>query len=249
MYNTKRIFILWTTLVAVAAILVLKYVINQAGWEFLAITSLHTGMLAGTIFVLGFILSSTHADYKESEKIPVEIANAIESLHQDAILLNAKETSFPLQKFKSSLYTILVTFKQDIQNHTHESVKKAKALGAYFPIMENLNVPANYIVKLKQDQAAIIRSLLRVSYLLRISPLPSAFILVEAISLVMVLMLLFTQVGRLVDEFFITGFFSFIYIYLLRLIRVMDRPFHTEGTTQDDVSLFIIEGQIQKLSE
>lgn len=246
--HNSRIYILWTTLVLVAGILLLKHGINKLGLEVLSTTSLHTGILAGTVFVLGFILSSTHTDYKESEKIPTDIVNAIESLHQDASLLNAKEPGFPLKEFTLNLKEILVAFKTDIQNHTQESFKKAKGLGSYFPAMEKLNVPANYIVKLKADQALIIRNILRMHYLLRISPLPSAFILVESISVVMILMLLFTQVGAPADEFVITGFFAFLYVYLLRLIRVMDRPFHAEGTTQDDVSLFQIEEQIKKFS-
>lgn len=235
-------------MVMAAAILLLKLAINEADWEFLSVTSMHSGILAGTIFVLGFILSGAHSDYKDSEKIPVDIANAVESLRQDAELLKTKEPSFPLDEYFADLKSLLLLVKKDIQSHGRESFTITKKLVGYFADMEKLNVPANYIVKLKQDQATIVRSLLRMHYLLRISPLPSAFILVESIVFIMIGLLLFTNIGKVSDELTTTGFFAFIYIYLLHLIRVMDKPFHAEGTTKDDVSLFLIEEQIEKLN-
>jgi hypothetical protein len=232
----------------VGGILVLKYAINKLEWEALTITSLHTGILAGTVFVLGFILSGVHTDYKESEKIPVDIVNAVASLQQDALLLKSKEPSFDYNGFTKILKDLLHLFKKDIESHGRESLEEIKKLGEYFLEMEKLNVPANYIVKLKQDQSIILRNMLRAHYLLRISPLPSAFILVVSIVVISITLLLFTKIGALVDGLVTLGFFSFVYIYLLRLIQVMDKPFHAEGTTQDDVSLFLVEEQIKKLS-
>lgn len=136
---------------------------------------------------------------------------------------------------------MLLLLKKDIQHHGRESLSKTQELGKYFLEMEALGVLANYIVKVKQDQAVIIRNMLRMHYLLRIKPLPSAFVLVESIVFIMIVLLLFTDVGAVQDDLVISGFFSFVYIYLLNLIRIMDKPFHAEGTTEDDVSLFLIE--------
>lgn len=248
MLNKKRFQIFLNTIAAVIVILFFKHLINIAEWEIFSITSLHTSILAGTIFVLGFILSGAHTDYKDSEKIPVDVVNSVESLYQDAILLKAKEPSFDLRGYAKILTELLYFMKKDIQSHGRESFVKTKELGQYFLQMEKLNVPANYIVKLKQDQSTIIRNMLRMHYLLRISPLPSAFILVQSIVGIIIAMLIFTHVGKDIDELVTTGFFSFVYIYLLNLIRVMDKPFHPEGTTQDDVSLFLVEEEIEKLA-
>lgn len=248
MFIHKRFNIFWSSALVATVISLLKYLFNYFSLEPLVITPLHTGILAGTVFIIGFILSSTHADYKESEKLPVDIATATGNLYQDALLLHSKEPRFPIHDFAVLLKDLLVLLKKDIAHHGRESFSKTNELGKYFLTMESLGVPPNYIVKLKQDQAVIVRAMLRMHYLLRIQPLPSAFILVESIVFIMIALLLVTHIGATPDELIITGFFSFTYVYLLKLIKVMDKPFHAEGITEDDVSMFLIEEEINKLS-
>jgi hypothetical protein len=232
--------------IVVAVLLLVKYLIYKQGWEVLSITPLHTGILAGSVFVLGFILSSTHADYKESEKMPVEIVTALESMFQDGILFVKDHSEFPLQEYKAALAEIPRLIKKDIQHHTQESFPKIKALAAYIKQMEKAGMPANYIVKLKQDQYMVIKSVIRMYYLLKIKPLPSAFILVEFIVYAVTGMLLLTKMSTILDGLAVTGFLVFVYLYMLKLIEVMDLPFHKEGSTQDDVSLFLLEQQHER---
>jgi hypothetical protein len=46
----------------------------------------------------------------------------------------------------------------------------------------------------------------------------------------------------------ILGFISFFFISLLRLLRIMDRPFHVEEHTQDDVSLLLLRRFVERLA-
>lgn len=39
------------------------------GWDTVQLNPLHTGLVAGDIFLIGFLLSGTLTDYKESERI------------------------------------------------------------------------------------------------------------------------------------------------------------------------------------
>jgi hypothetical protein len=43
------------------------------------------------------------------------------------------------------------------------------------------------------------------------------------------------------------GFISFFFISLLRLLHLMDRPFHVEERTKDDVSLFLLRRFVERL--
>jgi hypothetical protein len=245
--NRWRIF-RQTAIIAIG-VLIIKYVFHILDWEILTVTSLHSSVLAGTIFVLGFILSSTHADYKESEKMPVELSTALENLYQDGMLFKEKNKEFDLDSLRENITEVLRQFKKDVQDHTSESFQKAKELALHIAKMEAMGAPANYVVKMKQDQATVVRTTLRMRYLLRIQPLPSAFILVEFIVFGVITMLMLTDIPKLADEMAITAFFSFLYYYILKLIEVMDLPFHAEGTTQDDVSLFLLEEQIERLAK
>jgi hypothetical protein len=55
------------------------------------------------------------------------------------------------------------------------------------------------------------------------------------------LILLFTDMGGLLESFVTVGFLAFFFIYLLRLLNVIDKPFKAgRERTDDDVSLFLL---------
>ncbi|HYF04623.1 MAG TPA: hypothetical protein VEA59_00470 [Patescibacteria group bacterium] len=246
---SNRYKILTETTVITLLVVSVKFLLHVLGWEFFAITPLHTGIFAGTIFVLGFIASSTHTDYKESEKIPAEITASLESLSQDGELFKQRYPEFRLAEYQAIITEVLVLFKEDVEHHTSKSLRKVKELYAFFYDLESLGVPANYIVKLKQDLLSVVKCLLRMRYLLKIQPLPSAFLLVEFIVFAIVGMLLFTDIPGLRNEMLVTGFFAFLYTYLLKLIAVMELPFHPQGTTKDDVSIFLLSELAERIKE
>lgn len=237
------------TAILTGAVLVCKYIFFLMGWEILNLSSFHSSVLAGTIFVLGFILSSTHADYKESEKMPVEITATLASLHQDGILFKKKYPEFRFKEYSELLSSILVLIKEDIRDLTPKAITKLQEMETFIFEMENLGVPPNYMVKIKQEQVVLTKSILRMRYLIKIQPLPSAFLLVEFIVLAVIGILLLTESAKLIDTLVMTGFFSFIYIYLLQLIRIMDLPFQPKGVTQDDVSMFLLDEQQEFFSQ
>ena len=45
------------------------------------------------------------------------------------------------------------------------------------------------------------------------------------------------------------GLVAFIFGYLIKLIGVANTPFRSEGSTRDDVSLFLIEEALEHLTE
>lgn len=247
--NTKY-KILRETVVLVLLILIVKVVLSHYGWEFISTSALLTSIISGSVFVLGFILSGTYRDYKESEYVPVSITAAVESIHNDAILFRKEYGSkFNYQELNKILKSILELFRKDLIAHTKKSYFKTNELTLVFDKLEKMGVPANYIVKLKQDQNTILRGILRVNYIQKIQPIPSAFILVQSIVVGLVFTLLFTKMDSIVNELMAIGFITFIFIYMLKLIRVLEKPFHEEGATMDDVSLFHIKEQHRRLIE
>src|SRR5687767_15307697 len=70
---------LWA-LIPVAVVAISKIVVTELGAESIELNPLYTGLVAGNIFLLGFLLAGTLADYKESEKLPVELAASLDSI-------------------------------------------------------------------------------------------------------------------------------------------------------------------------
>lgn len=243
----KKLKIFRQTLFIVSIILIVKVILNYNSLEFIPTSSLLTSIIAGSFFVLGFMLSSNHADYKESEKLPINLSNSIESIYNDGLLFKMQYKKFNDKELNDILYNIIILFKKDLVEQTNKSFFKTKELSNVYFKLEKLGVPANYIVKLKQDQNNISQAILRINYIQRIQPIPSAFILIESLVYGLILILLITKMESLFKELIAIGFITFIFIYMLKLIKVLEKPFQIEGSTMDDISLFHLEEQAKRI--
>jgi hypothetical protein len=65
----------------------LKAIFHFFNLEIIAVGPVITALVAGVFFVIAIILSGVLSDYKESEKIPGELAASIEALYKDTRLL------------------------------------------------------------------------------------------------------------------------------------------------------------------
>lgn len=226
---------------AAIAIVVVKYFFHAFGWEPIEQSSLHNGVLSSATFVIGFLLSVTIADYKESERIPAEFAASIEDMYADAEVIHETYPGFDLAGFRKQLYEITHKFDTEVRNLNRGFSDKIRALNPYFGQMETAGVPANFIVKLKQQQVLLLRHRKRVTYIQKIKFIPSASILSRSIVMMVIILLIFTNVDPFYGSLAIIGIISFVLIYMMMLVQVTSTPFHAEGKTRDDVSMFLID--------
>lgn len=243
----KRYRLLATCLALTAPLVAGKFLLHSLDWEVIGLGSLHTSVITGTFFVLGFILSAIIADYKESERIPAEIAAIIQNMADDADSIHTAYPTFNIKSFRKRMLTLATSLSDDIRHKKFQTQEDIHGLSKSFIDMEKAGVPANFIVKLKQQQAQLLRILLRVAYIQRIRFVPSATILARTIVCLVVGLLLFTEIEPFYAGLALTAIISFILLYVLRLIEVVSTPFHSEGQTQDDVSLFLIEQTVTRL--
>lgn len=233
-----RIFLL--ALGATLLIVSLKFIFHQLNIEVIEQTSLHNSVISSVIFVIGFLLSATIADYKESEKIPAEFASTVENMYEDAESIHATYPKFDLDLFRKNLIDVLGSFRDGTRVNRGGARREINELNDTFTEMEKAGVPANFIVKLKQQQAQLLRSLFRVNYIQKIKFIPSAFILARSIVLLVIVVLLLTNIDPFYGGLVLTGVISFILLYMIILIQTISIPFHAKGKTQDDVSLFLL---------
>ena len=102
-------------------------------------------------------------------------------------------------------------------------------LNETFVEMDALGVPATYTSTLRNEQAALRRSILRVYHVQRTEFLPSAFLLIYTIVVIIIATLLFMEIEPAYEAAIIIGFISFFFLSLLALLRLMDRPFQRRG--------------------
>lgn len=233
-----RIF--FATLLLTAALVALKYWLHQLGFEVIEQTSLHNGVVSSVVFVIGFILSATIADYKESEKIPAEFAATIQDIYDDAKAIHDVYPKFDIKILHDRLIGIASSFRSGTRSNRAELRKDIAELQKTFMQMEKAGVPPNFVVKLKQQQSQLLKNLFRVNYIQKISFIPSAFFLAKVMIIIVVGLLLLTNIDPFYGGLVITGALSFILIYMILLIMKISVPFQGRGETTDDVSLFLI---------
>lgn len=243
-YNIFILSLLITTLV-----IIIKFVLHETNNEILILGSLHTGVVTGTFFVVGFLLSTTIADYKESERIPSEFSSILENMYEDAKSIHASYPEFDLKKFKHQLSRVGKAFTSDVRRKKHTTRLEVHKLNDTLIAMEKGGVPANFVVKLKQQQAQLARVLFRVTYIQQIAFIPSARILALSIVPLTLTLIVFTEIEPFFGGMVITAIICFILVYILRLIQVISTPFQEAGKTQDDVSLFLIDDTVKYLSK
>lgn len=230
-------------LLAVLAALVampIKYAMHYFGLEFIAQTSLHNSVISSAIFVLGFVLSATIADYKESERIPADFAGNVEDMYNDAKQTHLAYPKFDLEHFRSSLIDVLKMFREGTRVNRRGARREIAELQECFADMERAGVPPNFVTKLKTQQTQLMRNIFRVNYIQKIQFIPSAFRLIKTIAVMAIGLLLFTDIDPFYGGIFIVGAITFIFVYMIVLIHHIATPFHNSGKSQDDVSLFLL---------
>lgn len=245
----RRYRLLFDTALIVIAILGVKLAVDLLGWEFFHISPLFTSIIGGGIFIVSIVLAGTLADYKEAEKLPAEIAGAIESIHAEGRYVRETHAEFDLRALGQTLTNVVSALRSDLATPgARTAVASLSHLSGSFIEMESLGVPPNYIVRLKQEQAIIRKNLLRLYHIQRIDFIPSTHALLASMMILIIALLIFTQVEPVRDSFILVAFISYLFIYLLKLLRVIDMPFRVDDYTMDDVSLFLLREAVERIA-
>lgn len=230
------------TLPLVLGLVLIKFLVAYFELELISVHPLYTSVVAGGIFLFSLILAGTLSDYKESERFPAEIASSCESIYQEGLYCLETRPGFNMDLLRSTLCNVLTGIRRDIENTGLRTAEEALiGLSASFTEMERLGLSVSYITRMKTEQAVIRRSLMRFYYIQRINFLPSAYILVQSIVVLIIALLILSKITPLSDSLVIVFFLTYLFIYILKLLKVLERPFQKEGKTMDDVSLFLLE--------
>lgn len=79
----KKFRLFFTVAVVVLALGCVEVAVHYYDLEILELNSLLTSGIGGAIFIIGFLLSSVLADYKEAERIPADLRTSIEAIDGD----------------------------------------------------------------------------------------------------------------------------------------------------------------------
>jgi ABC-type multidrug transport system fused ATPase/permease subunit len=231
-----------TTLVIVAVLVGIRALLWALGVEGMSPTALSAGIITGGIFVMGLVVAGTLSDYRDAERAPTDLASGLYSILREGESMHAVWGTPDLADLRRRLIAVVTTLRADIDAGNSRTCQAAiEDLSETFLALDESDVPANYIVRLRAEQAGLRKSLLRIYHLQREEFLPSAYAMIVAFVSLIVVLLLLTNFDGQVESLVTVGFLSFFFLALLRLLNVISTPFKV-GTerTEDDVSLFLL---------
>jgi hypothetical protein len=241
----KKIMQKWSTafkiLPLVFLVLILKYFAHRYGFEVMELNALFTSLVAGTIFLIGFLISGVLTDYKESEKIPSELAASLKTLYDDAYSIHKMKDSKTAEEFityqKSFLNSLMDWFYR--KERTKTILSKVSMMNDYFVEFDKEGLQAAYIIKMKNEQNSLRKMILRIDTIRDTSFVGSAYAIVEVMGFLTAFGLLIMKIEPFYASLFLTMLITYLITYMIFLIKDLDNPFDYlfKGESGTEVSL------------
>jgi len=246
----KRFRLFFVVVITVLALSGLKLAIHWTRLEFLTLNALFTSAIAAAVFIIGFLLSSVLADYKEAERMPAELRVSLEAIYDDTRVF-ARRGQFDAEPVRGILVGIVEELHASLDRKGDPNLKaviaKVDALTDQLADLETAGMPPNYIVRLRAEQGTIRRCVFRIYHIQRIQFVPSVHVLVQTIVLATVLLLLFLKTEGSPESALIFGAITYMFTYALHLVSTLEQPFRRNHRSLDDVSLFLLREFAEKV--
>ena len=104
-----------------------------------------------------------------------------------------------------------------------------------------MGMTANFVVRLRTTQDVLRRSMLRIYQIQRVEFVPSVHVLVQTLVFSIVAMMMFLKTEGDPASAIMFGFISYMFVYALYLVRLLEQPFAKGHGSVDDVSFFLLD--------
>lgn len=210
-------------------------------------------VLTGGVFLMGFMLAGVMTDYKESERIPAELACALETIDESLLLVAATKSGVEVTPLRRTLL--------DTANHLLAWMHGITALDVMFAKLSTLAASLQsvdragatpYAVRALNEVHGLRKTVSRMSVISRTSFIQSGYALLDTITAVVLGLLMIAKFKSPLAEFVLVAFVGLIYIYMVRLIRDLDDPFeYKPGAAKGaaEVDLVVLQEYRQRLSQ
>ena len=230
----KQVFL--TCLLIAGAILGIKLFLIPDTLEFIEPISIYTALLSSVIFIYGFMIAPAVAEYKESERLRVELKSIIENILLDIDHFTQLKPELDPREFRHHIAEILIYIFHRIADDVRgKSINELlKWTTGFLVEAEKSGITANHIIKVKQELATLRRSIGRLLQIKDTDSLPAVVHnLKNFITLFIITTLLFLNIGNTpvdtilgeIKEWIVIFILSFVYTYLSFIITSLENPF------------------------
>jgi hypothetical protein len=152
------------TVVIVAVLLVIRAVLWSFGFVGISTSPITSSIVATGVFVMGLVVAGTLSDYRDAERAPTDLASGLYAILREAESFEKVWGKPDLRALRNRLIAVVTTLRSDINTgNTRDCQAAVEELGELLLELEESDVPANYIVRLRSEQAGLRKSLLLIT--------------------------------------------------------------------------------------
>jgi len=252
MPSLKRYHLLLAVLPVVALVVAAKLAVHAAHLEFLTLDGIIPSIVAGAIFLIGFLLSHVMSDFKEAERIIGEMRVALESIHSDIASFATGAPDVDMPRVRRFMIDFVGLFETCLgRAHAHSDltpvIGKAEELTSIFADLERRQMSGRYVVRLRSAHDVIRLALYRIAYIQRMEFSPSAHVMVQTLVISCLFLMLLLKTPDITEGALVIGFVSYMFVYAMFLVGHLEKPFRKGEATVDDVSIFLLRDFATKL--
>jgi hypothetical protein len=207
-------------------------------------------VLTGGVFLIGFMLSGTLTDYKESEKIPADLACTLETI-EEAFAQAAVGRTLDLAAYRRA---VLET-GESIWNWLHRKIPQTEMFTALTRLGERILEVERagagpHATRAIRELHNLRKLTTRVGVISRTGFVAAGYALLEVLMVAVLVMMLASRFKNLLTEVVLVSFVTLIFVYMVRLIRDIDDPFEYDEHGQigsAEVELFPLGEYLERL--
>jgi hypothetical protein len=211
-------------------------------------------VLTAGVFLTGFMLAGTMGDYKESERLPGELACNLETIEEVLVQATAQKPNIPAAPLRAAVARVADRVQGWLRKK-HGVADVYAELTTLHGTIQQLEKDGGgaYASRAVSELNNLRRTLTRISVISSTGFLPPAYALLETLLGIILVLLILAKFKSFLAMGILVPFITLIYVYMLRLIRDIDDPFDysADGTKHGgaEVDLFPLNDYQKRLVE
>jgi hypothetical protein len=246
----RRLWFFARVSLLLVGILAAKILVHRRHWEVLAPNPLFPALVASEVLLMGFLLNGVLMDYKESEKIPGELASALECLASEAATVRERHVDADV----TGALALLAGFATDLLLWIRDG-------GVVIPLLNELDMlqhsiqrlaiwnPAPLQARLLLELATIRRYVYRIEVIRETAFVPTVYWMTYVGAALLLGGLMFAEVEPFGEGLYFIGAITLLLLKLLLLIGDLDNPFSAaQARSVENVTVYPLALAVGRLN-
>lgn len=246
----RRLWFVARVSLLLAGILVVKILVHRRHWEVLAPNPLFPALVASEVFLMGFLLNGVLMDYKESEKIPGELASALECLASETDSVRERHADADV----TGALALLAGFATDLLLWIRDGGVVTPLLNEFETLQRSIQRlaiwnPAPLQARLLLELATIRRHVYRIEVIRETAFVPTVYWMTYVGAALLLGGLMFAEIEPFGEALYFIGALTLLLLKLLFLIGDLDNPFSAaQARSVENVTVYPLALAVGRLN-